>query len=333
MVPSTFMRLFLFLGVGLLGAVLGQTTSQSLVQAASSPVLSQTNSLGKRGVTFDFVHPEALGDIQNGKPLELSIAVSGMAQGNAPLVAICESIHFQRQVVTLEPDPLSMTVKATATLEPIPQGKLSMSPKVARVQVTFARPQKEKFERVMTRIVYVTLGKQEPVSDTSEPSLPSGEELHGEDASDDEVQPDVNPIAGGLVVEEDLLPQSTPGQGRAYWQHISDLLSQSWSRNVRRVRHSPSSETVRIRFRMYPSGRAQLIQVEKGSGSREINEAGIYAVVHAQPFPPFPDDAGSEPVDVHVRMWTGGKAGSQKARSVAIPLAPSLDAGTVMSGK
>jgi TonB family protein len=314
--------------------MLGQTTSQSLVQAASSPVVSQNSSSGKRGVTFDFAHPEALGDIQLGKPLELSIALSGMAQGHAPLVAICESILFQRQVVALEPDPLSITMKATATLEPIPQGKLSMSPKVARVQVTFARPQKEKFERVMTRIVYVTLGKQEPVSDTSEPSLPpSGEELHGEDASQDEVQPDVNPIAGGLVLEEDLLPLPTPGQGRAYWQHISDLLSQSWSRNVRRVRHSPSSETVRVRFRMYPSGRAQLIQVEKGSGSREINEAGIYAVVHAQPFPPFPDDAGTEPVEVHVRMWTGGKAGSHKAHSVTIPLAPSPKVGTVMSGK
>ncbi len=318
---------------GLLGTLLCQTTLQTFVQAASSPVVSQTTSSGKRWVTFDFPNPEALGDIQVGKPLELSIALNGMAQGHAPLVAICESINFQRQMVTLEPDPLSMAMKATATLEPIPQGKLSMSPKVARVQVTFARSQKEKLERMMTRIVYVTLGKQEPVSDTSELPLPSGEELHGEDASQDEIQPDVNPIAGGLVVEEDLLPLPTPGQGRAYWQHISYLLSQSWSRNVRRVRHSPSSETVRVRFRMYPSGRAQLIQVEKGSGSREINEAGIYAVVHAQPFPPFPDDAGSEPVEVHVRMWTGGKAGSQKAHSVAIPLAPSSNVGTAMSGK
>jgi TonB family protein len=323
----------LSLVAGFLGIMLCQTTFQTLAQAASSPVVSQTTSSGKRLVTFDFAHPEALGDIQVGKPLELSIAVSGMAHGHAPLVAICESIHFQRQVVTLEPDPLSMVMKTTATLEPIPQGKLSMSPKVARVQVTFARPQKEKLERVFTRIVYVTLGKQEPVSDTSEPPLLSGEELHGEDASQDEVQPDVNPIAGGLMVEEDLLPLPTPGQGQAYWQHISDLLSQSWSRNVRRVRQSPSSETVRVRFRLYPSGRAQLIQVEKGSGSPEINEAGIYAVVHAQPFPPFPDDVGSEPVEVHVRMWTGVKAGSQNARAVANPLAPSPNVGTVLSGK
>ena len=185
----------------------------------------------------------------------------------------------------------------------------------------------------MTSIVYVTLGKQEPVSDTSEQPLPSSEELRGGDASQDEVQPDAIPIAGGLVVEEDLSPLPAPGQGRAYWQQISYLMSRSWSRNVRRVRHSPSGETVRIRFRMYPSGRAQLIQVEKGSGSREIDEAGIYAVVHAQPFPPFPDDVGSEPVDVHVRMRTGVRAGSQKTRSVATTQAPSPNVGTVTSGK
>ena len=323
----------LHLVVGLLGTVLCQTTLQTVVHAASSAVVSQTTSPGKRWVTFDFAHPEAVGDIQVGKPLELSIVFHGITKEHAPLVAICESIHFQRQIVTLEPDPLSMVMKAMATLEPIPQGKLSVSSQVARVQVTFALPQKEKFERVMTRIVYVTLGKQEPVSDTSESPLFSGEELHEEEASQDEVQPDVNPLPGGLVVEEDLLPLPTPGQGRAYWQHISHLLSQSWSRNVRRARHSPSSETVRIRFRMYPSGRAQLIQVEKGSGSREINEAGIYAVVRAQPFPPFPEEMGSEPVDVHVRMWTEVKAGSRKARSVANPLAPSPKVGTVLSGK
>lgn len=329
MVRSASNRLVLV--AGLLGVVQCQTASQTLVQAAAAPVATQTDSTAKRWVTFDFAGSDASGDIQVGKPLELSITLGGVAQGHAPLVAICESIHFHRQMVTLEPDPESMAMKATATLEPIPQGKLSVSPKVARVQVTFARLQKEKLERVMTRIVYVTLGKQEPGSDTGEPSLPGGEELGGGDASQDEVQPDANPIAGRLVVEEDLLPLPTPGRGRAYWQQISYLVSRSWSRTVRRVRHASSSETVRVRFRLYPSGRAQLIEIEKGSGAREIDEAGIYAVVHAQPFPPFPDDVGSEPVAVHVRMRTGMKAGSQESRSLAHPQAPSPKPGAVTS--
>jgi TonB family protein len=126
----------------------------------------------------------------------------------------------------------------------------------------------------------------------------------------------VKPMAIGHVAEEDLLPLPTPGQGRAYWQQISTLMSRSWSRTARRVRHSPSSETVRVRFRLYPSGRAQLIEIEKGSGAREIDEAGIFAVVHAQPFPSFPGDIGNEPVDVHVRMRTGARPGPQDTRSV-----------------
>lgn len=331
MVPSTSDRFVLV--AGLLGALLWQITCQTIVQAASSPGASQAASSGKRWVTFDFAGPDATGDVQVGKSVELTIALGGVAQGQASLVAICDSIHFQRQMVTLEPDSESMEMKAMVTLEPIPQGKLSVSPKVVRVQVTFARSQKEKLERVMTRIVYVTLGKQEPESDASEPPLPSGEELGRGDGSQDEVQPDANPIAGGLVVEEDLLPLPTPGQGRAYWQQISQLVSRSWSRAVRRVRQSPSSETVRVRFRLYPSGRAQLIQIEKGSGAREIDVAGIYAIVHAQPFPPFPDDVASEPVDVHVRMRTGAKVRSQQTRSVANPQAPSPNSGSVTPKK
>jgi TonB family protein len=177
------------------------------------------------------------------------------------------------------------------------------------------------------------LGEQVPGSDTSEPPPPGGDEHEGGAATQEEAQPDANPIAAGTVAEEDLLPLPAPGQGRAYWQQISYLVSRSWSRAARRVRHSPSSETVRVRFRLYPSGRAQLIEIEKGSGAREIDEAGIYAVVHAQPFPPFPDDVGSEPVDVHVRMRTGAKVGSQEARTVVNPHVPGSNTGTVTPKK
>ena len=105
-------------------------------------------------------------------------------------------------------------------------------------------------------------------------------------------------------------------------------MSRSWSRTANRVRHTPTSETVRAQFQLYPSERAQLIEIEKGSGTRKIDEAGIYAVVHAQPFPPFHDDVGSEPVDVHVRMRTGARVGSQGTQSVANPQGPGQNSGT-----
>jgi hypothetical protein len=65
---------------------------------------------------------------------------------------------------------------------------------------------------------------------------------------------------------------------------------------------------------MFPNGRAQLIRIEKGSGAREIDEAGIYAIVNAQPFPPVPSELGGDVVDVHIRMRTGGRERSHEAQ-------------------
>jgi hypothetical protein len=59
-----------------------------------------------------------------------------------------------------------------------------------------------------------------------------------------------------------------------------------------------------------------LIEIEKGSGAREIDEAGIYAVVNAQPFPPLPGDLGDESVDVHIRMRTGARSKPKEIQSV-----------------
>jgi TonB family protein len=307
---------------GLLWASSGGPAFQPELHAASPPSAAQPVSQGDRRVAFDFAGLDASGDIRVGNPLKLSLTLYGTVQGYTPLIAICESIHFEQQIVTMEPDSRSKEMHATAILEPIAPGKLSVSPKVARIQVTFARAQTgKKPERVMKRIVYVTLGTSVPQSNHDDLPPPRLYEPGEEDTSDDDLPPEGTPIADNSLAEENLLPLPPPGPGPgpAYWQHISALLSQSWGRAAHQVRHAPSSETVHVRFRMYPNGRAQLIQIEKGSGSREINEAGIYAVVDAQPFPPFPENVGSEPVDVHVRMRTGARLGARDVRPASIP--------------
>ena len=312
---------------GVLGLCLLSLTVAPVVPAAGSSSEASVAPSGTRWVKIDLVTADASGDIQMGKPFDLSIAIGGVSQGGAPLVAICESVLFQKQVVALEPDSVATVMKGAATMEPIPSGKLTVPPKAARVQVTVARVRKDKFERMLTRVVYVTLGKQEAAVESSDAPLPSSEEPPVAEAVQEEVQPDVLPVSGGLVVEEDLLPMPAPGQGRAYWQQISYLVSRSWSRTVRHVRHAPTSETVRVKFRLYPSGRVQLIQIEKGSGAREVDEAGIYAVVHAQPFPPFPDNLESEAVDVHVRMRTGAKTGAREVQSITNKQAGGAESG------
>ena len=327
-VPSSLALL-----AGALGLCLLPLSLVPVSLAAGSPSEAAPAPSGTRWVKIDLVTNDASGDIQIGKPLDLSIAVGGMAQSGAPLAAICESILFQKQVIALEPDNVDMVMKGAATMEPIPSGKLSVPPKAARIQVTIARVKRDKFERVLTRVVYVTMGKQEAANEGSDAPLPSSEGSSGGESIQEEVQPDALPVSGGLVVEEDLLPLPTPGQGKAYWQQISYLVSRSWSRTVRHVRHAPTSETVRVKFRLYPSGRVQLIQIEKGSGAREVDEAGIYAVVHAQPFPPFPDDIESEAVDVHVRMRTGAKTGAREVQSITNKQSGASESGAGSSKK
>jgi TonB family protein len=271
---------------------------------------------GPRWARFELHQEDSDGDLQTGKPLTLLITLAGVPAGPIPIVALCESILFEPQIITLEPDDGSSTLKAEVTLDPIPASRTSVHQKAARIQVTFARSRPDKLERLMKRIVYVTLDRQDPVSDTSEPPAVRPEEPSTSDLIIDEAQPSGAAVPAGALVEEDLMPLADPSQGKAYWQQVSLLVSRSWARQVRGVRRGPSSETVRVRFKLYPSGRAQLIQIERGSGVREIDEAGIYAVVNAHPFPPMPEEVGDEPIDVHVRMRTGARSKTRDVQSV-----------------
>src|SRR5262249_54208197 len=117
----------------------------------------------KRWVQFELSDAE-LGVPQPGKPVTLTIVLRGVASGTTPVVAICESIAFRGQTVTLEPDPESNAMKGTVTLEPILMSQTTVPPRAARVQVTFARSRQEKLERFMQRVVYLTMDRSEPVS-------------------------------------------------------------------------------------------------------------------------------------------------------------------------
>ena len=284
--------------------------------SASSPQTASSSGPTKRWAQFELSQAESIGDPQTGKPVILTIFLGGVIPGNTPVVATCESIAFQAKMVTLEPDAESMALKGTVTLEPILMSRTTVPPRAARVQVAFARSRQDKLERFMPRVVYVTMDRSEPANESSEMPSVRSEESQNEDVILDEVQPAVEAVATGTLAEEDLVPFASPGEGKAYWQHVSHLISRSWARQVRGARHASSSETVKVRFKMFPNGRAQLIEIEKGSGAREIDEAGIYAVVNAQPFLPFPSELGEDAVDVHVRMRTGSRGLSREVLSV-----------------
>ncbi|MEY4705978.1 MAG: hypothetical protein RL042_2183 [Nitrospirota bacterium] len=298
----------------------------SPVFPASSPQTAAPPEPVKRWVQFGLRQPESARYPQIGKPVTLTIRLGGVTSGTTPVVATCESMVFQAQTVTLELDAASTALTGTVTLEPIPMSRTSVPPKAARVQVTFARLRQDKMERLMRRVVYITMDQAEAASEKSEVPPVRQEETQGEHLILDEAQSAVAPVSIGALAEEDLVPFPSPGEGQAYWQQVNQLVSRSWVRQIRGVRRAASSEAVKVRFKVYPNGRAQLIEIEKGSGAREVDEAGIYAVVNAQPFPPFPSELGDEPVDVHIRMRTGGQARPLEVQSVGSPLSGKSDA-------
>jgi TonB family protein len=269
---------------------------------AASPTVTPTH---KRWVQFELMESEESGVVRIDKDLVLSITVGGVPTTSDSLLAIIESVAFQSQTVSLSQDSAPMTYQGTAILEPNLRHKsrTTVHPKAARLRVTLARAKHTGLEEFMKRDVYITLG--EPVLEEAEGSPNAGPD--GSDAGNSgNPKPSEQDLAINVTIaEEDLLPLPAPGESEAYWKQVSGLISRNWSRQVRQIRRAPSGETVRVRFKLYGSGVAQLIQIERGSGARDINEAGIQTIIHAHPFPPPPADMSAELVDVHVRMRTG----------------------------
>jgi TonB family protein len=265
----------------------------------------------KRWIQFELMESEVSGVVRMDKDLVLSITVGGVSSTQDSILALIESSAFQSQTVSLGQDADPTIYQGTAILEPKSRSKslTTVHPKAARIRVTLARAKANGLEEFMKRDVYITLGG--PSEDDGRDEEESSRIIMPEQVEPDAVMPSKPPEAGPAsnvtIAEEDLLPLPAPAEAEGYWKQVSGLISRNWSRQVRQIRRAPSGETVRVRFKLYSSGVAQLIQVEKGSGARDINEAGIQSIIHAHPFPPLPADMSGELVDVHVRMRTGVK--------------------------
>lgn len=302
---------------GLLSVISYQDPAHANTQSASLPVTPQAVSSEHQWATFDFSSSNTSGNVQLGQPLELSITLGGMPPDPMPFVAICESAQFESQIVPLKPDPSSPVMKATTTLAPVAQDRLSLGPHVARLHVTFARSTETKFERVMTRIVYLTMGHSKPAGDEYASLTTNQDQPSESDLAAGQAEPvlDAIPLGSDQLVEEDLLPFRSAQPTPAYWHQVRDLLNRSWNRATLSMPPSSSHQTVQVQFRLYPGGQAQLMQIADGSGTSEIDQAGIHAIADAQPFPPFPVGVGNEPIDIHVRLQTGSKAGVRDFRT------------------
>lgn len=304
---------------GLLSVALYEAPAHADAPAKSHPVLSQGFASEPQWVTFDFVGLNGSGNLQLGQPLELSMTLGGVAPDPMPFVAICESAHFESQIVTFKPDPASPVMKATTTLVPVTHDPLSPGRTFFRLHVTFARSTETKFERVMTRIVYLTVDHPVGTGDHHASPIVNPDQPSERDLAADQAEPviDAIPLSSDQLVEEDLLPSRSTQPTPAYWRQVRDLLNRSWNRTALTMPHSSPQQTVHVQFRLYPGGRAQWMQIADGSGASEIDQAGIQAIADAQPFPPFPLGVGNEPIEIQVQLQTGSKAGVRDFRTGA----------------
>jgi TonB family protein len=287
----------------------------------------------KRWMQFELMESEESGVVRVNKDLVLSITVGGIPTTTDSILASIESVAFQSQTLSLSQDSSPATYQGTAILEPkqVNKSLTTVHPKATRIRVTLARPKTAGLEEFMKRDVYITLGEATGGDGEDENDSPR---LVMPEPADSDAKASAKALETGSTVnitiaEEDLLPLPGPTEAEAYWKQVSGLISRNWSRQVRQIRRAPSGETVRVQFKLYSSGVAQLIQVEKSSGARDINEAGIQSIIHAHPFPPLPADMNGKLVDVHVRMRTGVKVGPgdvettiEKKPAKAAPVVP-----------
>ncbi|MGE3154438.1 MAG: energy transducer TonB [Nitrospiraceae bacterium] len=247
------------------------------------------------------------GVVQFGEELPLAVTLADGPKSATSLVAVVESLAFDKAMVPMEQTETPGEWKAAMTIQPKPVGYTSVRPKAVRLRVTISRVRDNALKRVLARTIYLTM-VHEPTKPQEKDSEEEASEAPVNEMPLDEVQPDVPPVANVLIAEEDLRPLPETKRERLYWKEITRLISRSWSYRMRFARGvNEARETVRVRFRMHANGNAQLIQLERSSGVREVDEAGLLAIVQAHPFPPIPGGINEQYVDVHVRMRTGAR--------------------------
>jgi len=285
--------------------LLGGLCSAFLIAGSASAATSIQEQAQKRSVDFELENTEGTGVLPLGKALALSVQLNDVPAGDDPVVAVFEGSSFARRLVPLTPDPDSDSLRASVTLEPYPLGPTSVQPKYLRIHVVFARLREMKLDRFLTRTLYVTTGQTQAAPEPVSLLQGNQPDSAGMGLPLDEGQPDAAPVLIEGITEEDLLPFPVPGQAQAYWREVSRLISGRWGQGIGQRDKARPKQAVRVRFRLHANGEAQLIQVERSSGTREVDEAGMRAVVNAHPFPPFPSDLDHSFVEVHVRMRAG----------------------------
>ena len=280
-------------------------------------------------VEFDLDYPNTHGALDPGAPFDLAVRLSDVSKGRDSLVAIIEGKPFVRRLVPMMYLPQEDAYRASVRLEPYLTGLVTPREMALRVDVTFATLRGMKLVRFLTHSVYVTMTLPAQAAELNTASYSeAGEEVitgvelgrEGRTRGDLDGPEFVWPMVTehrADITEHDLMLGGPPTVEPAYWTRISHLITRSWSGPASRVRRTKAKGTVKVGFRLYANGEAQLIHVERTSGSRTVDEAALQAILNAHPFPPFPANLGHEFVDLHVDLSRSGRAVHRAVRPAA----------------
>ncbi len=270
-----------------------------------------------RAVYFELDGPKGPGVLDPGKPVRLAVYYTRAHGGKDRIVAIFEGKPFVRRLVPMTAEPDRTAFRSSVTLEPSTRGFISPREKALRVNVTFARLHAMQLTPFMTRSVYVTMRPPREIRALSTATLDEAKQRPPDDRL-----PDLRRAGGSAtdeepdsIAEQDLIAGSLHSEEQAYWQHISHLISRSWSGPLRSSGRMKPKGMVTVRFRLHANGEAQLVQVERSSGILELDEAGMEAILNAHPFPPIPSPLSHDWVNMHVEL-------SRSAPTVARSLPP-----------
>jgi TonB family protein len=275
---------------------------------------SQSSAAGPQNsspvLAFDLAPNQDNGLLDPGLPFDFSVRLKGIKpRRDEELVAVFESLAYPHRLVAFVPEEASTDLVASTRFESRPIAAGAGQP--LRMEVVVARLRGMRLETVFSRATYLTT-----VPAASAPSAPASgtqaapahgtalleallEEAPATDRSGRPVEPILPPEQ---IVVEDLAGGSRAVPGPVYWKSVSDSVARHWQQRRAQLRKDRAARSLRVQFRLYPQGFAQLIQVERSSGDPIVDEAGLHTVLSLHPFPPFPPDVRDPSVDVHVDL-------------------------------
>lgn len=226
---------------------------------------------------------------------------------NEELVVIFDSPAFPRRLLPLTPDGASKDPATSVVFEPRPFA-VGAGDKALRIEVTVARLHGMRIEQMLKRTVYLTLTPAAPAPSSAAAPPPAPDAVPADPDPAPPAPADETASAGQPVLppeevqEEDLGSPPPLVQSPVYWKTVRELLGRRWQHQLGQFRKGQAGRGLRVRFRLYSGGAAQLIQIERTSGNAAVDEAGLRAVLASLPFPPFPPSIQESSVEVHLDL-------------------------------